>query len=92
MKGIKGGNDFYEEDVMVDTSIIGVIAIALFIFGVIQFTTVASSVFSNPLILQNLTSQGYTGYYIYTAPPFASAWLLIVVGLAIALVISKKMK
>ncbi len=61
-------------------SLIGFVGVALFIFGIAQFASVSS----NPVLLQNLTAQGYQGVALYTAPPFLSAILIFVAGILLA--------
>lgn len=62
---------------MASKSVLLLIGAALFVFGLAQF----SSVTSNPVLVQNLTEQGYVGYNLYWAPPFVSAYVLAIVGL-----------
>lgn len=81
MKSIKGSNDFYGEERDMDKSLVLLIGFALIVFGIVQLSSTSSSVYSNPLILQNLTSQGYTTYFIYAAPPFLSSYILVLAGL-----------
>ncbi len=53
-----------------------VLGIAFAVFGIVQFSSIAS----NPVIIENIIAQGYSGLNIYYAPQFVSSYVLFIVG------------